>query len=73
MRFFFSYSESGMEEDDELYYDCVYREDEGDEVYEDLMKVEVAMPNVRKPVLVCKCRCVCPRCNITYCGIIILN
>ncbi|XP_040215831.1 guanine nucleotide exchange factor VAV3 isoform X2 [Rana temporaria] len=37
--------ESGMEEDDELYYDCVYREDEGDEVYEDLMKVEVAMPN----------------------------
>ncbi|XP_018418240.1 PREDICTED: guanine nucleotide exchange factor VAV3 [Nanorana parkeri] len=37
--------ESGMEEDDELYYDCVYREDEGDEVYEDLMKVEVAVPN----------------------------
>ncbi|XP_068096145.1 guanine nucleotide exchange factor VAV3 isoform X2 [Hyperolius riggenbachi] len=37
--------ESGMEEDDELYYDCVYRDNEGDEVYEDLMKAEAAMPN----------------------------
>lgn len=45
--FFPFYSETAMEEDDELYYDCVYREDEGDEVYEDLMKVEVAAPNVR--------------------------
>ncbi|XP_063796184.1 guanine nucleotide exchange factor VAV3 isoform X3 [Pseudophryne corroboree] len=38
-------SESGMEEDDELYYDCVYIADEGDEVYEDLMKAEAAVPN----------------------------
>ncbi|KAG8555981.1 hypothetical protein GDO81_017888 [Engystomops pustulosus] len=37
--------ESGMEEDDELYYDCVYREDEADEVYEDLMKAEAALPS----------------------------
>ncbi|XP_063796182.1 guanine nucleotide exchange factor VAV3 isoform X1 [Pseudophryne corroboree] len=37
--------ESGMEEDDELYYDCVYIADEGDEVYEDLMKAEAAVPN----------------------------
>ncbi|KAM4641367.1 guanine nucleotide exchange factor VAV3 isoform 2-T2 [Discoglossus pictus] len=35
----------GVEEDDELYYDCVYREDEGGEVYEDLMKVEATVPN----------------------------
>ncbi|XP_044158107.1 guanine nucleotide exchange factor VAV3 isoform X1 [Bufo gargarizans] len=37
--------ESGMEEDNELYYDCVYREDEADEVYEDLMKAEAALPS----------------------------
>ncbi|XP_056379373.1 guanine nucleotide exchange factor VAV3 isoform X4 [Hyla sarda] len=37
--------ESGMEEDDELYYDCVYREDEADEVYEDLMKAEATAPS----------------------------
>ncbi|KAI1236628.1 hypothetical protein IHE44_0014881 [Lamprotornis superbus] len=33
--------ESGVEEDEEL-YDCVYGEDEGGEVYEDLMKDEAA-------------------------------
>ncbi|KAG9483272.1 hypothetical protein GDO78_009289, partial [Eleutherodactylus coqui] len=37
--------ETGMEEDDELYYDCVCREDEADEVYEDLMKAEAALPS----------------------------
>ncbi|KAE8610905.1 hypothetical protein XENTR_v10012276 [Xenopus tropicalis] len=37
--------ESGADEDDELYYDCVYQEDEGGEVYEDLMKAEAALPN----------------------------
>ncbi|XP_030062110.1 LOW QUALITY PROTEIN: guanine nucleotide exchange factor VAV3 [Microcaecilia unicolor] len=33
--------ESGVDDDEEL-YDCVYGEDEGGEVYEDLMKVETA-------------------------------
>ncbi|XP_075473148.1 guanine nucleotide exchange factor VAV3 isoform X2 [Ascaphus truei] len=37
--------ESGGDDDEELYYDCVYREDEGGEVYEDLMKVEAPLPN----------------------------
>ncbi|KAM4721082.1 guanine nucleotide exchange factor VAV3 [Rhinophrynus dorsalis] len=37
--------ESGADDDEELYYDCVYHEDEGGEVYEDLMKAEVAVPN----------------------------
>ncbi|XP_053549756.1 guanine nucleotide exchange factor VAV3 isoform X2 [Bombina bombina] len=38
--------ESGVEEDEELYYDCVYHEDEGGEVYEDLMKAEtLTAPN----------------------------
>ncbi|OCT85278.1 guanine nucleotide exchange factor VAV3 isoform X2 [Xenopus laevis] len=37
--------ESGADEDDELYYDCVYQEDDGGEVYEDLMKAEAALPN----------------------------
>uniref|UniRef100_A0A4W3HZN5 Vav 3 guanine nucleotide exchange factor b n=1 Tax=Callorhinchus milii TaxID=7868 RepID=A0A4W3HZN5_CALMI len=35
--------ETGVDEDDEL-YDCVYGEDEGGEVYEDLMKAEAAQP-----------------------------
>ncbi|XP_019357626.1 PREDICTED: guanine nucleotide exchange factor VAV3 [Gavialis gangeticus] len=35
--------ESGVDEDEEL-YDCVYGEDEGGEVYEDLMKDEAANP-----------------------------
>uniref|UniRef100_A0A8D2NQ99 Vav guanine nucleotide exchange factor 3 n=1 Tax=Zosterops lateralis melanops TaxID=1220523 RepID=A0A8D2NQ99_ZOSLA len=35
------FSETGVEEDEEL-YDCVYGEDEGGEVYEDLMKDEAA-------------------------------
>ncbi|XP_061489861.1 guanine nucleotide exchange factor VAV3 isoform X3 [Rhineura floridana] len=33
--------ESGVDEDEDL-YDCVYGEDEADEVYEDLMKAEAA-------------------------------
>ncbi|XP_054835996.1 guanine nucleotide exchange factor VAV3 isoform X1 [Eublepharis macularius] len=33
--------ETGVDEDEDL-YDCVYGEDEGGEVYEDLMKVEAA-------------------------------
>uniref|UniRef100_A0A8C5WK52 Vav guanine nucleotide exchange factor 3 n=1 Tax=Leptobrachium leishanense TaxID=445787 RepID=A0A8C5WK52_9ANUR len=37
--------ESGVGDDEELYYDCVYTEDEGGEVYEDLMKAEAAVPN----------------------------
>ncbi|XP_053324851.1 guanine nucleotide exchange factor VAV3 [Spea bombifrons] len=37
--------ESGVDDDEELYYDCVYTEDEGGEVYEDLMKAEASVPN----------------------------
>ncbi|KAG8436588.1 hypothetical protein GDO86_007627, partial [Hymenochirus boettgeri] len=37
--------ESGADDDEELYYDCVYQEDDGGEVYEDLMKAEAALPN----------------------------
>ncbi|OCT82953.1 guanine nucleotide exchange factor VAV3 isoform X2 [Xenopus laevis] len=37
--------ESGADEDEELYYDSVYQEDDGGEVYEDLMKAEAALPN----------------------------
>lgn len=39
------FSETGVEEDEEL-YDCVYGEDEGGEVYEDLMKDEAAQQPV---------------------------
>lgn len=35
----FPLSETGIDEDEDL-YDCVYGEDEGGEVYEDLMKAE---------------------------------
>lgn len=52
--FFLSYlfSETGVEEDEEL-YDCVYGEDEGGEVYEDLMKDEAAQQPVCFPVPSC--------------------
>lgn len=43
--FFFLFSETGVDEDEEL-YDCVYGEDEGGEVYEDLMKDEAAQQPV---------------------------
>uniref|UniRef100_A0A8B9IWV7 Vav guanine nucleotide exchange factor 3 n=1 Tax=Amazona collaria TaxID=241587 RepID=A0A8B9IWV7_9PSIT len=36
-----TFSETGVDEDEEL-YDCVYGEDEGGEVYEDLMKDDAA-------------------------------
>ncbi|XP_067832977.1 guanine nucleotide exchange factor VAV3-like, partial [Heptranchias perlo] len=35
--------ETGIEDDEDL-YDCVYGDDEGGEVYEDLMKIEAAQP-----------------------------
>ncbi|XDV47728.1 hypothetical protein PO909_017293 [Leuciscus waleckii] len=35
--------ENGVEDEEDL-YDCVYDDDEGGEVYEDLMKVEVVQP-----------------------------
>ncbi|KAL8178232.1 UNVERIFIED_CONTAM: Guanine nucleotide exchange factor vav3 [Gekko kuhli] len=38
--------ETGVDEDEDL-YDCVYGEDEGGEVYEDLMKAEAALQPVR--------------------------
>lgn len=43
------FSETGVDEDEEL-YDCVYGEDEGGEVYEDLMKDEAAQQPVCFPV-----------------------
>uniref|UniRef100_A0A671NBG4 Guanine nucleotide exchange factor VAV3-like n=1 Tax=Sinocyclocheilus anshuiensis TaxID=1608454 RepID=A0A671NBG4_9TELE len=36
-------SENGVEDEEDL-YDCVYDDDEGGEVYEDLMKVELVQP-----------------------------
>lgn len=42
------FSENGVEDEEDL-YDCVYDDDEGGEVYEDLMKVEVVQPQVGKP------------------------
>lgn len=38
-------SENGVEDEEDL-YDCVYDDDEGGEVYEDLMKVELVQPQV---------------------------
>lgn len=38
-------SETGVDEDEDL-YDCVYGEDEGGEVYEDLMKAEAVLQPV---------------------------
>lgn len=46
------FSETGVEEDEEL-YDCVYGEDEGGEVYEDLMKDEAAQQPVCFPIPSC--------------------
>lgn len=46
---FSPFSETGVDEDEEL-YDCVYGEDEGGEVYEDLMKDEAAQQPVRFPI-----------------------
>lgn len=45
----FPFSETGVDEDEEL-YDCVYGEDEGGEVYEDLMKDEAAQQPVCFPI-----------------------
>lgn len=39
------FSENGVEDEEDL-YDCVYDDDEGGEVYEDLMKVELVQPQV---------------------------
>lgn len=44
-KLFSFFSETGVDEDEEL-YDCVYGEDEGGEVYEDLMKDEAAQQPV---------------------------
>lgn len=35
-------------EDEEDLYDCVYDDEEGGEIYEDLMKAEVIPPPVRE-------------------------
>lgn len=45
----FPFSETGVDEDEDL-YDCVYGEDEGGEVYEDLMKDEAAQQPVCFPI-----------------------
>lgn len=41
------YSEHDVGEDD--IYDCVPCEDEGDDIYEDIIKVEVRQPMVSEP------------------------
>lgn len=53
-------SEHDVGEDD--IYDCVPCEDEGDDIYEDIIKVEVRQPMVSKPlelimVFVCVNKC----------------
>lgn len=45
--FFFVCSEHDFGEDD--IYDCVPCEDDGDDIYEDIIKVEVRQPMVRTP------------------------
>lgn len=41
-------SENQVEDEEDL-YDCVYDDEEGGEIYEDLMKTEVVPPPVREP------------------------
>uniref|UniRef100_A0A8D3DTS2 Vav guanine nucleotide exchange factor 3 n=1 Tax=Scophthalmus maximus TaxID=52904 RepID=A0A8D3DTS2_SCOMX len=48
--------------DEEDLYDCVYDDEDGGEIYEDLMKTEALPPPVR---CVCVCVCVCVSCCLT--------
>lgn len=43
-------SENGVEDEEDL-YDCVYDDEEGGEIYEDLMKTEAVPPPVSPPLL----------------------
>lgn len=41
-------SEKGVEDEEDL-YDCVYDDEDGGEIYEDLMKTEAIAPPVSSP------------------------
>lgn len=41
-------SEKGVEDEEDL-YDCVYDDEDGGEIYEDLMKTEAIAPPVSPP------------------------
>lgn len=43
-------SEKGVEDEEDL-YDCVYDDEDGGEIYEDLMKTEAIAPPVSPPFL----------------------
>lgn len=43
-------SENGLEDEEDL-YDCVYDDEDGGEIYEDLMKTEAVPPPVSSPLL----------------------
>ena len=48
--FFYVYcSENGVDDEEDL-YDCVYDDEDGGEIYEDLMKTEVIPPPVCAPL-----------------------
>lgn len=49
MFFHLSCSENGVEDEEDL-YDCVYDDEEGGEIYEDLMKTEAVPPPVCPPL-----------------------
>lgn len=42
-------SENGVEDEEDL-YDCVYDDEDGGEIYEDLMKTEAVPPPVSPPL-----------------------
>lgn len=42
-------SEKGVEDEEDL-YDCVYDDEDGGEIYEDLMKTEAIPPPVSPPL-----------------------
>lgn len=44
------FSEKGVEDEEDL-YDCVYDDEDGGEIYEDLMKTEAIAPPVSPPFL----------------------
>lgn len=60
----FVFSEHDVGEDD--IYDCVPCEDEGDDIYEDIIKVEVRQPMVREPHYSkwSLCACMCERVSV---------
>lgn len=43
-------SEKGVEDEEDL-YDCVYDDEDGGEIYEDLMKTEAIPPPVSPPLV----------------------